>query len=143
MGILYINKGFKNLNITLKNGCTNIMNNLKTMLSNMNNAGIPCDSLDEMISFFGELNEFHYVFESGFFAVLDKTYTEDYKGKQLKILKYITNDIDNLCDKYSYSESSDEIKLLMDCLYFFARILLTTDKKEVEWLNIIDTQFEE
>lgn len=141
MGTLYINKGFKDLNITLDKGCNNIINNLKEMLSNMNNACIVCDSLDEMISFFLQFNEIHYIFESGFYAILDSTYTEDYREKQLKILSYITNDIDNLCDRYNYSESSDEIKLLMDCLYFFARISLTIKESEFEWLHIIDEQY--
>ncbi|CAI3204378.1 hypothetical protein [Clostridium neonatale] len=141
MGTLYISKGFKDLNITLKNGCTNIINNLKEMSVNMNNACIVCDSLDEMINFFLGFNEFHYIFESGFYAVLDVAYTEDCRIKQLEILLYISNDIDNLCDRYSYSESSDEIKLLMDLLYFFARISLTTRKNEFEWLNIIDKQY--
>lgn len=141
MGRLYINKGFKDLNITLDKGCNNIINNLKEMLSNMNNACIVCDSLDEMISFFLQFNEIHYIFESGFYAILDPTYTEDYRDKQLKILNYITNDIDNLCDRYNYSESSDEIKLLMDCLYFFARISLTIKESEFEWLHIIDEQY--
>lgn len=141
MGTLYISKGFKDLNITLKNGCTNIINNLKEMSVNMNNACIVCDSLDEMINFFLGFNEFHYIFESGFYAVLDVAYTEDCRIKQLEILRYISNDIDNLCDRYSYSESSDEIKLLMDLLYFFARISLTTRKNEFKWLNIIDKQY--
>lgn len=141
MGTLYINKGFKDLNITLKNGCTNIINNLKEMLSNMNNACIECDSLEEMINFFLGFNEIHYIFESGFYAILEPTYTEDCKTKQLKILHHISNDIDNLCDRYGYSESSDEIKLLMDLLYFFARISLTTKEDEFEWLNIIDERY--
>lgn len=137
MAKLLINKGYGDLNITRDKCCSEIIGRIRAVIDDLNNSCIVYESLDEMLKLLSSYGEIHYIFESGFYSIMDRS--EDLN--QLELLQWITEDIDTLCDRYGYANTTDEVKLLYELLYFVSRSIWITDENKYDWLNIIDDQY--